>query len=171
VRCKSRLTSAPAPAGETRSQRRHRSDRETDVWMRLVRREGALSRRDHGRACASSWGRYVSVLLQACRAAQTHFLVRALENRGTLVRRGAAKVSARVRSARGRRRMSTPWTCPPAMAEWLVRPRSNSRLARLSVLPPRNEPRASPRADGGVGDPSLGRTHAGGGRTRGRGFW
>jgi hypothetical protein len=32
----------PAPVGETRSQRRQRSERETDVWMRLVTREGAL---------------------------------------------------------------------------------------------------------------------------------
>ncbi len=32
----------PAPAGETRSQRRQRQERETDVWMRLVRRLGSF---------------------------------------------------------------------------------------------------------------------------------
>jgi hypothetical protein len=36
------LVRTPAPAGETRRKLRHRSERETDVWMRLVRREGAL---------------------------------------------------------------------------------------------------------------------------------
>jgi len=35
--------------------------------------------------------------------------------------------------------MSTPWMCLPAMAELLVRPRSSSHLARLSVLPQRTE--------------------------------
>jgi hypothetical protein len=34
----------PAPKGVTRSKRRQRSERETDGWMRLVTREGALSR-------------------------------------------------------------------------------------------------------------------------------
>src|SRR5215469_4048892 len=33
----------PAPAGETRSQRRQRSERETDVWMRQVTRLGTFS--------------------------------------------------------------------------------------------------------------------------------
>ena len=32
----------PAPAGETRSQRRQRQERETDVWMRLVTRLGSF---------------------------------------------------------------------------------------------------------------------------------
>lgn len=33
----------PAPAGETRSQRHQRSDRETDAWMRLVERLGRVA--------------------------------------------------------------------------------------------------------------------------------
>ena len=85
----------PAPIGETRSQRRQRSERETDVWMRQVTRLGTLSRRGHSRPCRRSWCRHVSVLAEACQATQTHFLVRAFENRRTLARSGTAHASAR----------------------------------------------------------------------------
>lgn len=52
----------PAPAGETRSKRRQRTERETDVWMRLVPREGALSYRNDHCPYRRSGSRYVSVL-------------------------------------------------------------------------------------------------------------
>jgi hypothetical protein len=70
----------PAPAGETRSQRRQRSERETDVWMRQVMRLGTFPDQTifvH----VGDRGADLFPFFQACRAMQTHFLVRAFANR------------------------------------------------------------------------------------------
>lgn len=70
----------PAPAGETRSQRRQRSERETDVWMRQVTRLGTFP--DQTTVVhVGDRGADLFPFFQACRATQTHFLVRAFENR------------------------------------------------------------------------------------------
>jgi hypothetical protein len=70
----------PAPAGETRSQRRQRSERETDVWMRQVTRLGTFP--DQTTVVhVGDRGADMFPFFQACRATQTHFLVRAFENR------------------------------------------------------------------------------------------
>lgn len=70
----------PAPARETRSQRRQRTERETDVWMRLVSRLGSFPAETTvihvGDRAADMFP-----FFQACRATQTQFLVRAFENR------------------------------------------------------------------------------------------
>ena len=69
----------PAPAGEQRSQRRKREERESDVWIRQVQAIGT----------PESGSRWVHVgdpradmfpFFQACQATQTHFLVRAAQN-------------------------------------------------------------------------------------------
>ena len=70
----------PAPVGETRSQRRQRSERETDVWMRLVTRLGSFPAKTTV-VHVGDRGADMFPFFQACRATQTHFLVRAFENR------------------------------------------------------------------------------------------
>src|ERR1700730_19246004 len=70
----------PAPQGEQRYQRRKREERETDVWMRQVQ---AIGTPEPG----SLWvhvgdrGADMFPFFQACQATQTHFLVRAAQNR------------------------------------------------------------------------------------------
>lgn len=70
----------PAPDGEQRYQRRKRDERETDVWMRQVQ---AIGTPESG----SLWvhvgdrGADMFPFFQACQATQTHFLVRAAQNR------------------------------------------------------------------------------------------
>src|SRR6266699_2132174 len=70
----------PAPEGEQRYQRRKRDERETDVWMRQVHAIGTPE-------SASLWvhvgdrGADMFPFFQAWRSTQTHFLVRAAQNR------------------------------------------------------------------------------------------
>src|SRR5437763_4983030 len=70
----------PAHEGEQRYQRRKRDERETDVWMRQVH---AIGTPEPG----SMWvhvgdrGADMFPFFQACQATQTHFLVRAAQNR------------------------------------------------------------------------------------------
>src|SRR3989475_6575902 len=70
----------PAPQGEQRYQRRKREERESDVWMRQVQ---AIGTPESG----SLWvhvgdrGADMFPFFQACRSTQTHFLVRAAQNR------------------------------------------------------------------------------------------
>ncbi len=131
----------PAPAGETRSQRRHRSDRETDVWMRLVRRLGSFPA-ETTVVHVGDRGADMFPFFQACRATQTHFLVRAFENRRIESEEEPQKyLLDEVRS----------W---PAQASRPVQvPASHGRQARstvvqlafgsVTVLPPRLEKRFS----------------------------
>ena len=83
-----------APAAETRSKPRQRTERETAVWMRLVTRLGSFPP-ETTIVHVGDRGAALFPFFQACRAMHTHFLVRAFENRGTLARRGRTQVSAR----------------------------------------------------------------------------
>lgn len=70
----------PIPEGETRSQRHQRTERETDVWMRMVDRLGAFPLETivvH----VGDRGADLFPFFLACLAQQTHFLVRVFENR------------------------------------------------------------------------------------------
>ena len=69
----------PAPIGETRSKRRQRSERETDVWMRQVTRLGSFPA-EATVVHVGDRGADMFPFFQACQATQTHFLVRAFEN-------------------------------------------------------------------------------------------
>jgi hypothetical protein len=80
VRYKRRMSRTPAPAGETRSKRRQRTQRETDVWMRLVTRLGSFPT-ETTIVHVGDRGADMFPFFQACQATQTHCLVRALENR------------------------------------------------------------------------------------------
>src|SRR5215471_21360772 len=70
----------PAPSGEQRYQRRKREKRESDVWTRQVQAIGTPE-------STSMWvhigdrGADMFPFFQACRATQTHFLVRAEKSR------------------------------------------------------------------------------------------
>ncbi len=70
----------PAPVGETRSKRRQRSERETDVWMRMVNQLGPFSA-DTMVVHVGDRGADLFPFFQACQATHTHFLVRGFENR------------------------------------------------------------------------------------------
>src|SRR6266853_6159895 len=70
----------PAPEGEQRHERLKREERESDVWIRQVQSIGTPE-------SASMWvhvgdrGADMFPFFQACRSTQTHFLVRAAQNR------------------------------------------------------------------------------------------
>jgi hypothetical protein len=131
----------PAPPGERRDQRRRRLERETGVWMRLVHRLGSFpveTRIVHvGDRTADMFD-----FFHACRATQTHFLVRGFENRRAPEEGGQpTHLLDEVRS----------W--PSQDVHPLDVPASHGRAARSTqvqlafgkrtVLPPRNEARAS----------------------------
>lgn len=129
----------PAPAGETRSKRRQRSERETDVWMRMVSRLGPFATTTlvvH----VGDRGADLFPFFQVCQATHTHFLVRGFENRRLQPEEDAqAHLLDEVRS----------W--PTIANRPLQVPASHGRTARstvvqlafgqLTVLPPRFETR------------------------------
>ena len=70
----------PIPTDETRSKRRQRTERETDVWMRQVSRLGSFPAETTA-VHVGDRGADMFPFFQACRGTQTHFLVRVFENR------------------------------------------------------------------------------------------
>src|SRR5229473_1607464 len=131
----------PAPAGEQRYQRRKREERETDVWIRQVQSIGTPK-------SASMWvhvgdrGADMFPFFQACRSTQTHFLVRAAQNRR--VQESEEEISYSLTQARS-------WPSQASrVLELPARHGHQKRSAQLqlafgqmTLLPPRNEPRAS----------------------------
>lgn len=129
----------PAPAGETRSKRRQRDTRETDVWMQLVERLGSYPAETlvvH----VGDRGADMFPFFQACQATHTHFLVRGFENRRLQTHKDAqGHLLDEVRN----------W--PTQASRPLQVPASHGRTARstmvqlafgtLTVLPPRFEKR------------------------------
>lgn len=70
----------PAPPNEQRYQRRHREHRETDVWMQMVEQVGTPP----GAGLLVHVGDRGADMLpffRCCRSTQTHFVVRAAQNR------------------------------------------------------------------------------------------
>lgn len=70
----------PAPPKEQRYQRRHRENRESDVWMEMVKEIGSpttIPRLVH----VGDRGADMFPFFRACLSTQTHFLVRAAQNR------------------------------------------------------------------------------------------
>ena len=113
----------PAPQGEQRYQRRKRAERETDVWIRQVH---AIGTPEPG----SMWvhvgdrGADMFPFFQACRSTQTHFLVRAAQNRRVQESEDEIDSLTQARSwpshsepsVRGSRQAWSPWAfdAPPA---------------------------------------------------------
>src|SRR2546429_2701033 len=131
----------PAPQGEQRYQRRKREERETDVWTRQV---SAIGTPEPG----SLWvhvgdrGADMFPFFQACQSTQTHFLVRAAQNRR--VQESEEEITYELPQARS-------WPSQASrVLELPARHGHQKRSAQLqlacgqmTLLPPRNEPRAS----------------------------
>jgi len=131
----------PAPEGEQRYQRRKREARETDVWMRQVQTIGTP-------APGSMWvhvgdrGADMFPFFQACRSTQTHFLVRAAQNRR--VQQDEEELHYSLTQARSwPSQASRPFEVPARHGH----PRRSTQLqlsfGQMTLLPPRHEPRAS----------------------------
>ena len=131
----------PAPEGEQRYQRRKREGRETDVWMRQVQAIGTA-------APGWSWvhvgdrGADMFEFFQACRSTQTHFLVRAAQNRR--VQESDEEVSYALTQARAfPSQASRPFEVPARHGRQGRSTHLQLAFGQMTLLPPRHEPRAS----------------------------
>ena len=130
-----------APAAETRSKCRQRTERETDVWMRQVTRLGSFPS-ETTIVHAGDRGADMFPFFQACRATQTHLLVRAFENRRNEPEEGGQRYL-----------LDSVRTWPAQASRPFQVPASHGRTARstvvqfafgpLTVLAPRFEKRFS----------------------------
>ena len=130
----------PAPAGEQRYQRRKREERETDVWIRQVQSIGTPK-------SASMWvhvgdrGADMFPFFQACQATQTHFLVRAAQNRR--VQESEEEISYSLTQARSwPSQASRPFEVPARHGRQARSTQLQLAFGQMTLLPPRNEPRA-----------------------------
>jgi Transposase DNA-binding/Transposase DDE domain len=132
----------PIPTGETRSKRRQRAERETDVWMRLVKRLGSFST-ETVTVHVGDRGADMFGFFEACQSTRTHFLVRAAHNRRIESEEEAQKyLLSQLRS----------WQ--PSDSRLFEVPASHGRKARVTtvqlafgqvtLLPPRLEKRYGP---------------------------
>jgi len=131
----------PAPQGEQRYQRRQREERETDVWIRQVQ---AIGTPEPG----SMWvhvgdrGADMFPFFQACQAMQTHFLVRAAQNRR--VQKSEDEISYSLTQARSwPSQASRPFEVPARHGHPGRSTQLQLSFGQLTLLPPRHEPRAS----------------------------
>jgi Transposase DDE domain len=130
----------PAHAGEQRYQRRKREERETDVWIRQV----------HAIGTPESGSMWVHVgdpradmfpFFQACQATQTHFLVRAAQNRR--VQESEAEISYSLTQARSwPSQASRPFEVPARHGRQARSTQLQLAFGHMTLLPPRNAPRA-----------------------------
>src|SRR5260221_1013527 len=130
----------PAPEGEQRYQRRKREERETDVWTRQV---SAIGTPEPG----SMWvhvgdrGADMFPFFQACRATQTHFLVRAAQNRRVEGCEEEIKYSL-MRARSWPSQASRPVEVPARHGRRARSTQLQLSFGQLTLLPPRHEPRA-----------------------------
>jgi hypothetical protein len=131
----------PAPQGEQRHQRLKRDERETDVWMRQVQSIGTP-------AAGSVWvhvgdrGADMFPFFQACQATQTHFLVRAAQNRRVQGNEDELMYSL-TRTRAFPSQGSRPFEVPARHGHQARSTQLQLAKSQLTLLPPRNEPRAS----------------------------
>src|SRR2546425_10874926 len=131
----------PAPEGEQRYQRRQRQERESDVWMRQVHAIGTPAE-------GSMWvhvgdrGADMFPFFQACQATQTHFLVRAAQNRRVEVCEDEISYSL-MRARSWPSQASRPFEVPPRHGRQARSTQLQLAFGQMTLLPPRNEPRAS----------------------------
>src|SRR5260370_38592610 len=130
----------PAPDGEQRYQRRKRQERETDVWIRQVQSIGTP-------AAGSMWvhvgdrGADMFPFFQACQATQTHFLVRAAQNRR--VEGCEDEISYSLTQARSwPSHASRPFEVPARHGRQARSTQLQRSLGQLTLLPPRHQQRA-----------------------------
>ncbi len=131
----------PAPKSEQRYQRRHRANRETDVWMQMVEQIGTP-------ACAGllvhvgDRGADMLPFLRRCLATRTHFVVRAAQNRRIQV--GAQAIGhlldqVRTWSSQGQR----PFDVPASHGHQARQATLQISFGPATLLPPWNDPRGS----------------------------
>lgn len=130
----------PAPEGEGRSERHKRAERETDVWMRQVQVIGTPP-------AGSTWihvgdrGADLFPFFQACSQTQTHFWVRAAQNRR--VQGQDAAIGYSLTQARSwPSQASRPFEVPARPGRKGRATHLHLAVGQLSLLPPRQEPRA-----------------------------
>ena len=130
----------PAPQGEQRYQRRKREERETDVWIRQVH---AIGTPESG----SMWvhvgdrGADMFPFFQACQATQTHFLVRAAQNRRA--QESEDEISYSLTQARSwPSQASRPFEVPARHGHPGRSTQLQLAFGQMTLLPPRYEPRA-----------------------------
>jgi Transposase DNA-binding/Transposase DDE domain len=131
----------PAPEGEQRYQRRKREERESDVWIRQVH---AIGTPESG----SMWvhvgdrGADMFPFFQACRSTQTHFLVRAAQNRRA--QESEDEISYSLTQARSwPSQASRPFEVPARHGHPGRSTHLQLAFGQMTLLPPRHEPRAS----------------------------
>lgn len=130
----------PAPEGEGRSKRHKREQRETDVWMRQVQAIGTPA---PGRTWVHVGDRGADMFpfFQACQQTQTHFLVRAAQNRRVQGQDTAIDYS--LRQARSwPSQASRPFEVPARHGRTGRSTQLQLAWGPLTFLPPRQEPRA-----------------------------
>jgi Transposase DNA-binding/Transposase DDE domain len=130
----------PAPEGEQRYQRRKREERESDVWIRQVHAIGTP-------AAGSTWvhvgdrGADMFPFFQACQATQTHFLVRAAQNRR--VQESEEEITYSLTQARSwPSQASRPFEVPARHGHKGRSTQLQLSCGQITLLPPRHEPRA-----------------------------
>jgi hypothetical protein len=131
----------PAPDGEQRQQRLKREERETDVWIRQVHAIGTPT-------AGSVWvhvgdrGADMFPFFQACQATQTHFLVRAAQNRRVQESEDEIKYSL-MRARSWPSQASRPFEVPARHGRKGRSTQLQLSFGQMTLLPPRHEPRAS----------------------------
>src|SRR5438876_1576701 len=130
----------PAPEGEQRYQRRQREERESAVWMPQVQ---AIGTPESG----SLWvhvgdrGADMFPFFQACRSTQTHFLVRAAQNRR--VQESEEEITYALTQARAfASQASRVLELPARHGHQKRSAQLQLAFGQLTLLPPRQEPRA-----------------------------
>jgi hypothetical protein len=130
----------PAPEGEQRHQRLKREERESDVWIRQIHAIGTPP-------AGSIWvhvadrGADMFPFFQACQATQTHFLVRAAQNRR--VQENEEEITYSLTRTRAfPSQASRPFEVPARHGHPARSTQLQLAFGQMRLLPPRNEPRA-----------------------------
>lgn len=128
----------PAPSGETRAQRRKR-EKETDVWRQCAQQIGpssASSLRVH----VADRGADIFEFLHVCRSIETHFIVRATQDRRVQTQRGTlGSLFEQVRSQP--RQDQRPFDLPARHGHKARSTTLYLSWTPLELLPPRHDPR------------------------------
>src|SRR6202140_3146518 len=131
----------PAPEGEQRYQRRKRQERETDVWMRQV---SAIGTPEPGCMWVHVGDRGADMFpfFHACQATQTHFLVRAAQNRR--VEQSEEEITYSLDRARSwPSQASRPLEVPARHGHKARSTQVQLAFGQMTLLPPRHDPRSS----------------------------
>jgi Transposase DNA-binding/Transposase Tn5 dimerisation domain len=131
----------PAPQKEQRYQRRHREQRETDVWMEMVEQIGSLNSTSmivH----VGDRGADMFPFFRACLGTQPHFVVRAAQNRRIAPQEqeiGHLLDQVRAWPSQG----DHPFVVPASHGRIGRETKLSISFGQASILPPWNDPRGS----------------------------